>query len=41
MKETKIFNRVDVFETEYNNIKVSNSVIANIEQCAAGDLTFV
>ena len=38
MKETmKIFNKVDVFETEYNKIKVSNSVIANIEQCATGD----
>ena len=33
----KIFNKVDVFETEYNKIKVSNSVIANIEQCATGD----
>ena len=38
MKETtKIFNRVDVFEGEYNKIKVSNSAVANIEQCATDD----
>ena len=32
----KIFNGVDVFESEYNKIKVSDSAIANIEQCATG-----
>ena len=38
MKETtKLFNRNDVFEREYKKIKVSNSIIANIEQCAISD----
>ena len=38
MKETtKLFNRNDVFEREYKKIKVSNSIIANIEQCATSD----
>ena len=32
----KIFNGVDVLESEYNKIKVSDSAIANIEQCATG-----
>ena len=32
----KIFNGVDVFESEYNKIKVNDSAIANIEQCATG-----